>query len=58
MLADDLVQACGPVEEDEGADGKPTYALANQQAFNQIFASLKVLGRADAAAKKLVTVGL
>ena len=58
MLADDLVQACGPVEEDEGADGKPTYALANQQAFNQIFATLKVLGRAHAAAKELVTVGL
>ena len=58
MRADDLVQACGPVQEGVDEDGKATLSLANQQAFNQIFASLKVLGRADAAAKKLVTVGL
>ena len=58
MDAKDFRETCGPVEKNQDEDGKPIYSLPNQQAFNQIMATLKVLGRATPEDKLLLTVGL
>lgn len=58
MDAQDFREQVGPIERSENEDGKPTYRLANQQAFNQMIETLKVLGRSTPEDKLLVTVGL
>lgn len=58
MDANDFREQVGPIEKSEDEDGRPTYRLGNQQAFNQIMETLKVLGRATPEDKLLVTVGL
>lgn len=60
MDAKNLRAECGPVRTQQGEDGDTIYSLDEdkQQRFNQIFETLKVLGRSDPEDKLLVTVGL
>ena len=60
MDARNLRLECGPVRTEQGEDGDTIYSLDEdkQQRFNQIFETLKVLGRSDPEDKLLVTVGL
>lgn len=60
MDARNLRAECGPVRTQQGEDGDTIYSLDEdkQQRFNQIFETLKVLGRSDPEDKLLVTVGL
>lgn len=58
MEAADFRNLVGGVEEIKGEDGEITFAPKNQQAFEQIIDTLKVLGRADARDKLLMVAGL
>ena len=60
MDARQLRSECGPVITEQDEDGNTIYRLDDdkQQRFNQIFETLKVLGRANPEDKLLATVGL
>jgi len=58
MDAQTFSDMVGEIEEEEDEDGNVTRRLSNQEKFNELAETLKVIGRANPEHKKLFAVGL
>jgi len=58
MDAQTFSDMVGDIVEEEDEDGNTTHRLSNQEKFNELAETLKVIGRANPEHKKLFAVGL